>query len=278
MTQQQPSGIRRLWSLLTVVSLATVAAYGGCESTSLSSHSPDGAADLRGSNDTGGAAGPIVGGGGSAGASSAAPSSGGTAGGSGGIFRAGTGGTAGSGDGGSGNAWTDPNCYMRCGQGNAIYFGGGGRGGMTGAGGVVGSGGGGQTGGPDGTANECSTALPLHCGDQLNHSTLVQGRADVWSTYPVTQRLESGRETIYELRPDDLLVMLQLKNLTTDLDVFLLSACDTSSSIAPTSRSSSSVNDKMALFEIQTGKTYYVVVDGYDGAAGSYTLEVDCTY
>ena len=53
--------------------------------------------------------------------------------------------------------------------------------------------------GSAGAAAECSTALPLKCGDRLNHSTLIQGRPNLWSGYGSTQRAESGRETIYAL-------------------------------------------------------------------------------
>ena len=36
--------------------------------------------------------------------------------------------------------------------------------------------------------------------------------------------------------------------------------------------------EKEATFEIHGAGPVYVVVDGYNGAAGSYTLEVVCTY
>jgi hypothetical protein len=165
-------------------------------------------------------------------------------------------------------------------------------GGRTGSGGAVGTGGttadaatatgsggaAGQTGGLDGSADKCPGALPLNCREQLAHSTLVQGRANLWSSYPTTQRLVSGRETLYVLRPDELLVVLTLTNLTADLDAFLLTSCDPSSAIKPLSTTSSSPTEKMVVFEVKIGQPYVVVVDGYDGAAGSYTLQVGCTY
>lgn len=43
--------------------------------------------------------------------------------------------------GGGGGNWTDPNCFMRCGQGNAIYYGGARAGGQVGSGGIAGIGG-----------------------------------------------------------------------------------------------------------------------------------------
>jgi hypothetical protein len=30
-------------------------------------------------------------------------------------------------------------------------------------------------------------------------------------------------------------------------------------------------------FAAEAGQTYYLVVDGFDGAAGSYTLKIDCS-
>lgn len=159
----------------------------------------------------------------------------------------------------------------------------GGRGGADGnprgAGGGGAGGAGGQTGGVDGGADACSVALPLTCGDRLNHSTVIQGRANMWLGYNRTARAESGRETIYAFHsPSECVVVANLKNLTTDLDLLLLSACD------PISGNTMASSTPLDLQTVETvswtslpGKISYVVVDGYAGAEGSYTLEVDCT-
>ena len=194
----------------------------------------------------------------------------------GGGFTWGGGGNGGSG----GNPWTDTNCYMRCGQGNAIYFGGGGQGGVAGGGG----GGGGSSGdassgtGIDGAANECAIALPIECGTSRNDSTLVQGRADTWRAYGSTERLESGRETLYVFAaPAACAVVAQLENLTTDLDLLLLTECSPVSNPQAASTPLDLQTVETIRFTATAGQTYYLVVDGYNGAAGTYTLQIDCT-
>ena len=70
---------------------------------------------------------------------------------------------------------------------------------------------------------------------------------------------------------------MQLKNLTVDLDLFVLTGCapgryDKCSSTPLDLQTIERVN-----FTSQAGQPYFVVVDGYDDAAGTYTLQVDCT-
>jgi hypothetical protein len=156
----------------------------------------------------------------------------------------------------------------------------GGTGGTSGTGGTIGTGGvsgstagatGGTTSSPDaGVANSCQNPLPLQCGDRLNHSTLVQGRPDVWSAYACSQRVLSGPETIYVIQPPTgCQVSVQLKNLSADLYAFLLPSCD---SWSCTEQLSGYVT-----FTAQAGQPKFVAVDGANGAAGTYTLQVDCT-
>jgi hypothetical protein len=127
-------------------------------------------------------------------------------------------------------------------------------------------------------AGNCADALPLKCGDRLDHSTLVQGRANVWREYSRTQRLESGRETIYVFdAPAAGQVVARLKNLTVDLDLLLLTSCDPISNVAASSTPLDLQTIETVTFATEAGRRYFIVVDGYNGAAGTYTLEVDCT-
>jgi hypothetical protein len=182
-------------------------------------------------------------------------------------------------------------------SGTGGLTGSGGAGGTSGTGGVTGSGGiggaGGATWSPDAEVDGrvagsldaraadgalamdaavvgCEYPLPLRCGDRLNHSTLVQGRADVWKMYGCTQRLMSGREAIYVIQSSTARqVSVRLSNLTADLDIFLLQGCSF--------MSCDGLYGSNATFIAEAGQAKYLVVDGYSGAAGSYTLEVDCT-
>lgn len=123
----------------------------------------------------------------------------------------------------------------------------------------------------DASANSCENPLPLRCGDRLEHSTLIQGRADVWNTYACTERWMSGREAIYVVQPSsDCQVSVRFQNATADLDLFLLQDCSFKSC------SPSSFEGSIS-FAVHAGQPRFLVVDGYSGDAGSYTLQVDCT-
>jgi hypothetical protein len=108
---------------------------------------------------------------------------------------------------------------------------------------------------------------------------MTQGGPNVWSIYGRTARLLSGRETVYSFASAaTCTVEVNLKNLTTDLDLLLLSTCD------PINGNETFSSTPLDLQTIETlrwtnlpDQIRYVVVDGYGGAEGSYTWEVDCT-
>ena len=163
-------------------------------------------------------------------------------------------------------------------QADAPRAGAGGSGGTTGTGGSARTGGATATGGTTGSSaadagldgrvevdaasNSCENPLPLRCGDRLNHNTLVQGRPNVWNGYGSTERWMSGPEAIYFLEPPaGCQAVVQLKNHSADLVLFMLSRCD---SFSPPSAPAAD-------------QPTFVVVDGYNGDWGTYTLQVDCT-
>jgi len=131
--------------------------------------------------------------------------------------------------------------------------------------------------GSGGAADECSVALPLKCGDRLNHSTILQGRPNRWNLYSSTQRAETGRETLYAFSPSsECEVIARLKNLQTDLDLLLVPRCESISSNKASSTPIDLQTEESISWTNPADQTSYVVVDGYSGAEGSYTLEVDC--
>jgi hypothetical protein len=126
-----------------------------------------------------------------------------------------------------------------------------------------------DAGGPDQAvdasqaASSCENPLPLKCGDRLYHNTLIQGRPNVLGFYGCSERVMSGPETIYFLAPPaGCQATVQLKNRSADLDVFVLPTCSFMSSCS---------------FMPEVGQPSFVLVDGANGAWGTYTLEVDCT-
>jgi hypothetical protein len=117
--------------------------------------------------------------------------------------------------------------------------------------------------GTDTAVNSCENPLPLKCGDRLYHNTLIQGRLNALGFYGCSERVMSGPETIYFLAPPaGCQATVQLKNLSADLYAFVLPTCSFMSSCS---------------FMPEVGQPSFVLVDGANGAWGTYTLEVDCT-
>jgi len=124
----------------------------------------------------------------------------------------------------------------------------------------------------------CGDGLILSCGDSLAHNTNVEGRVDEWFGYSCSARAEGGREAIYTFSTEeDCSVVLRLTDLSVDIDLFLLSECDPFSCIHMSSTPLDIQDDETVEFETEAGTVYFVSVDGYSDAAGSYTIEAECT-
>jgi hypothetical protein len=138
-----------------------------------------------------------------------------------------------------------------------------------------GSGTGGSGTGGSGGADSCTPAFSLRCADRLSHSTTDQGRPNQWSAYACTARWESGREVLYDFRSAEAYhVTVGLTNAVTGLGIFLLSVCDPSSPFVNAVKCQP-IGGSIS-FDAAAGQSYLLVVDGYDNAEGSYTIEVDC--
>ncbi len=129
----------------------------------------------------------------------------------------------------------------------------------------------------DAESIECEAALPLTCGDSFSHSTVTNGRENLWSAYGCTARLENGRETVYRFEyENDCLVTITLSNLSTDLDVMQLRSCDPFSADKCRSTPLDIQDDEAIAFLVEGGLPTYVVVDGYSGHEGNYTITASC--
>jgi hypothetical protein len=133
--------------------------------------------------------------------------------------------------------------------------------------------------GSGGASDQCAVPIRLACGNLFNHSTLIQGRPNTWSGYSSTQRGESGRETLYGFSsPEKAQVTVHLFNLHTDLDLLLVPRCDSISSSKASSTPLDLQTEETLEWTSQAGESWYVVVDGYAGAEGEYTIGVDCVF
>jgi hypothetical protein len=126
----------------------------------------------------------------------------------------------------------------------------------------------------------CAGALPLRCGDQRSQSTV--GRADQASGYSCTQRALSGPEVLYAFQTETSgQVTVRITNLKVDLDLILLDACDSqvcavASSLPLDLQTDMHNSSEWITLQAEAGQTYWLVVDGYAGASGDYTIIADC--
>jgi len=121
----------------------------------------------------------------------------------------------------------------------------------------------------------CGTiSAAIDCGDTISGTTV--GAVNVMSSYSCNPGwYESGPEDVFSLTiPSSGLwsVTAMISGMSQDLDIFILgpAVCDSNLCVAY-GDSSASLTDAVG------GATYYVVVDGYYGAASEYDLYVDCT-
>jgi hypothetical protein len=114
----------------------------------------------------------------------------------------------------------------------------------------------------------CRDAVPLVCGGTFVGST--RDGVNGLDGYLCTSADESGREAVFRVRtPVPTVVTAALSGLTADLDVLVLEGgCEARRCVAFGAQS--------ATFRTQPGREYFVVVDGYGGAEGDFTLRLDC--
>ncbi len=115
---------------------------------------------------------------------------------------------------------------------------------------------------------DCSVAIPLNCGTVSG--TTVGAPSNV-SAYSCTGWNESGPEAVYEFvitGPECYDVTATISGLAADLDVFILGSCDENDCLT--------FGDTIAAAGCLQPGTYYIVVDGYNGAESAFTLAVDC--
>jgi cysteine-rich repeat protein len=122
-------------------------------------------------------------------------------------------------------------------------------------------------------APTCSPEWVLGCGGTDTYNNGDAGSTDVIDSYPCWTWEQSGPEYTYSFEaPADGAVTVALSGLTADLDVFVLNdlggVCGAAQCV--------SAGDSSVTFDAVGGQTYYLVVDGYNGAVSDYTIAVTC--
>ncbi len=121
----------------------------------------------------------------------------------------------------------------------------------------------------------CSAAWTLTCGEEDRWSTSNYGATDILDSYSCSSWDETGPEYIYDfVAPYTGQVTVALSDLDTgvDLDMFVLDedggVCASDNCIGYGSLSET--------FSAVQGETYYLVVDGYQGDEGNFTINLNC--
>ena len=117
------------------------------------------------------------------------------------------------------------------------------------------------------TATPSTRATETKCESVHSGSTI--GAPSIFNGYSCFVGDQSGPERLYVITTTlTNKLSASLSALTADLDVFILAAADPAACLA--------YGDNTAMIMAAPPGAYYIAVDGYAGAAGSYTLSVSC--
>ncbi len=129
--------------------------------------------------------------------------------------------------------------------------------------------------GDDDGGGSCSPLLNASCGFTVSADTGAAGTTDNIDSWSCSGWDESGPELAYRFTAtngDAVTATLSSIESGVDLDIYVAeetgSGCESADCIA--------YDDVGVTFTPQAGRTYFIVVDGYLGAAGSFVLDVDC--
>jgi len=129
----------------------------------------------------------------------------------------------------------------------------------------------------DGDENVCPNSTILNCGDTIYGNTNADDLTNNWSAYSCSARSEGGNEKVYSFTTETRCkVEITLNDLSTDLDIFLLSSCDSFACQAFSSTPLDIQEKEQILYNTEPNKKYFLAVDGYNDSSGTYTLKVDC--
>jgi len=118
----------------------------------------------------------------------------------------------------------------------------------------------------------CASPIVLNCGDNVMEDT-NDGQNNI-EDYGLGFLL-TGPELIYEFQANTGELTASLTNLNADLDLILLSDCNDPTSVLASSTTGGNVDETIS-GTVNNAGTFYLVVDGFNGAASSFTLSLTC--
>ena len=125
--------------------------------------------------------------------------------------------------------------------------------------------------------NSCSNPVMLYCGIPYTGNS-ADGQ-DEFNTYRIGNTVYNGLNGAEGIHLFTLAnsgaATITLTGLSNDLDLYLLSACDPNYAVA-VSENQGTANEQLTFANLAAG-TYIVAVDGFNGAASAYTLNLTCS-
>ena len=129
----------------------------------------------------------------------------------------------------------------------------------------------------------CAPSYPLSCGDSDAYGNALAGATqivDAWQCKDGTVNNETGSEYTYQYTATCTgQVTATLKKTSGGagfLDLFLLDGAGNCNGAACTAHALMIANQAKLTFAAENGKKYAIAVDGYNGFAGQYTLDIAC--
>jgi len=128
----------------------------------------------------------------------------------------------------------------------------------------------------------CTPTTTISCGDNLSGNTTGGiNSLDGWYTWCADGYTATGPEAYYVFTPTtsgSVDIVLDI-NGSVDLELLLVGEsggdCDAAGACLGTSQTE--VSPETITFNANAGTTYYIIVDGYAGDAGSFSLSVTCS-
>ncbi len=129
----------------------------------------------------------------------------------------------------------------------------------------------------DGPTAPCAATDRFSCGTVLDTRNDAPGSTQEHAYYGCSEFVYSGPELVWEFATDrDEPVTIDLSGLSGDLDLYALDSdsCDGTGCLA--SSTNGDLSDEQVVFDAVAGTTYWVLVDGWEGAVTDLHLEVGC--
>lgn len=122
---------------------------------------------------------------------------------------------------------------------------------------------------------DCSNAIDLTCGQPQSYTNAYgEDNISVYNCDGLNEYSNSGPEVVHTVTTTSTGQLdVTLSNLNANLNMYLLNACDHTQCIE-SSTNAGTWNEHISAY-VPAG-TYYIVVDGYNGATSSYNIAVNC--